>query len=339
MSKLSGPAVAHWYDPANSTYLSIAGSPFANTGNRNFTPSGNNSAGDGDWILVLETNPPPIVVPPIKPAFIQQDYSVPQTPQLAVSLPYPQSQTAGNANILAIGWNDAVANITNVSDSASNIYQVAVPTFRGNGMSQSIYCCLNIKSGTNTVTVKFDQPAVFVDLRVTEYSGLNQTNAFDIGTSGTGNGTTASSGPITNSSANELLFAAGMTATTFGTAGPGFTQRVITSPDGDIIEDQIANTTRSFNGTASLSSGAWLMQIAALKSATPITLPSLRIVRTGTNTFILAWPTNSSTFILQQSSTLLPTSWTASTNPVVRVGAENQATISPVGSQQYFRLK
>jgi hypothetical protein len=331
--------VGHWYDPASGTYLPIAGSPFANSGTRTFTPSGNNSDGGGDWVLVLETNPPPIIVPPIKPAFIQQAYSVPQTPQLVVSVPYPQPQSAGNANILAIGWNDAVASITNVDDSASNNYQIAVPTFRGNGMSQAIYFCPNIKSDSNAVTVKFDQPAIFVDLRITEYTGLSQTNCFDVGTSGTGNGTTASSGLITISATNELLFGAGMTATTFGAPGAGFTQRVITSPDGDIVEDQIANTAGSFNATANLSSGAWLMQIAAFKPATPVTPPSLRIFRTGTNTFILAWPTNSTTFTLQQSPTLIPTSWTASTNTGVIVGAENQAVIFPFGGQQYFRLK
>jgi hypothetical protein len=339
MSKASGPAVGHWYDPASGTYLPIAGSPFANSGTRTFTPSGNNSDGGGDWVLVLETNPPPIIVPPIKPAFIQQAYSVPQTPQLVVSVPYPQPQSAGNANILAIGWNDAVASITNVDDSASNNYQIAVPTFRGNGMSQAIYFCPNIKSDSNAVTVKFDQPAIFVDLRITEYTGLSQTNCFDVGTSGTGNGTTASSGLITISATNELLFGAGMTATTFGAPGAGFTQRVITSPDGDIVEDQIANTAGSFNATANLSSGAWLMQIAAFKPATPVTPPSLRIFRTGTNTFILAWPTNSTTFTLQQSPTLIPTSWTASTNKGVIVDAENQAVIFPFGGQQYFRLK
>jgi hypothetical protein len=338
MSKVSGPAVGHWYDPANGTYLPITGSPFANSGTRTFTPSGNNSDGDGDWILVLETNPPPIVVPPVKPAFIQQAYSVPQTPQLVLSVPYPQSQSAGNANLLAIGWNDAVATITNISDSVSNNYQIAVPTFRGNGMSQAIYYCPNIKSGTNTVTVKFNQPAAFVDLRTTEYSGLSKTNTFDTGTSGTGNGTTASSGVITISATNELLFGAGMTATTFGAPGPGFSQRVITSPDGDIVEDQVVTTAGSFNATASLSSGAWLMQIAAFKSAAPITPQSLRIFRTGTNTCIIAWPTNSATFTLQQSPTLLPANWTSSTNPIFIVGTENQATVSPSAGVQFYRL-
>jgi hypothetical protein len=54
MSKLSGPVTARWFDPANGTYSLISGSPFCNTGTRNFTPSGNNSDGDGDWILLLE---------------------------------------------------------------------------------------------------------------------------------------------------------------------------------------------------------------------------------------------------------------------------------------------
>jgi len=57
MTQLSGPVTARWYDPANGTYSSIAGSPFANTGTRQFMPAGNNSVGDGDWVLVLEMPP------------------------------------------------------------------------------------------------------------------------------------------------------------------------------------------------------------------------------------------------------------------------------------------
>ncbi len=56
MSNLSGAATAWWYDPTNATYTAIPGSPFVNAGTRQFTPPGNNSAGDGDWVLVLEAN-------------------------------------------------------------------------------------------------------------------------------------------------------------------------------------------------------------------------------------------------------------------------------------------
>jgi hypothetical protein len=55
MTKLSSPAHAQWYDPANGTYTTIAGSPFSNTGTRNLTPPAANSAGDKDFVLVLES--------------------------------------------------------------------------------------------------------------------------------------------------------------------------------------------------------------------------------------------------------------------------------------------
>jgi hypothetical protein len=56
MSKVSGLAAAHWYDPRTGDYADVSGSPFANTGTRQFTPPGNNHDGDGDWVLVLEAN-------------------------------------------------------------------------------------------------------------------------------------------------------------------------------------------------------------------------------------------------------------------------------------------
>jgi len=56
LSQLSGSVSARWYDPTNGTYAAIDGSPFANTGSRQFTPPGDNAAGDDDWVLVLEVS-------------------------------------------------------------------------------------------------------------------------------------------------------------------------------------------------------------------------------------------------------------------------------------------
>jgi hypothetical protein len=57
LSKLSGPVTAQWYDPSNGSYLTVPGSPFANSGPQDFTPIGTNAEGDGDWVLVLESDP------------------------------------------------------------------------------------------------------------------------------------------------------------------------------------------------------------------------------------------------------------------------------------------
>ena len=55
MTKLRGPAQARWFDPASGASTSIPGI-LANTGSSQFTPPGANSAGDPDWVLVLNAN-------------------------------------------------------------------------------------------------------------------------------------------------------------------------------------------------------------------------------------------------------------------------------------------
>jgi len=51
MSRLAGPAVARWFDPSNGAYSMIG--TFANTGTQQFTPTGPNQDGDGDWVLTF----------------------------------------------------------------------------------------------------------------------------------------------------------------------------------------------------------------------------------------------------------------------------------------------
>ena len=57
MTRLAGSATARWFDPTAGTYTTISGSPFPNMGSMEFTPYGNNAVGEGDWVLVLETQP------------------------------------------------------------------------------------------------------------------------------------------------------------------------------------------------------------------------------------------------------------------------------------------
>jgi hypothetical protein len=56
MARLRGPASAQWFDPGNGTYRAISASPLPNAGSRKFTPPGTNSAGDSDWVLLLNAS-------------------------------------------------------------------------------------------------------------------------------------------------------------------------------------------------------------------------------------------------------------------------------------------
>ncbi|HJW69519.1 MAG TPA: hypothetical protein VJ829_09185 [Candidatus Binatia bacterium] len=192
--------------------------------------------------------------------------ATPQSPQSTVAAVYADAQQAGDTNIVAVGWNDTTSGITSVTDTAGNVYHPAVATFRGNGLSQAIYYAANVAAspvGGNRVTVTFGQAAAFVDLRVTEYSALSATAPFDTGASASGSGDTASSGALATAGPSELLFAAGTTGTTFTAPGPGYTSRVVTAPDGDLVADAVAQSAGSYGATASLGSGTWLLQLAA----------------------------------------------------------------------------
>lgn len=137
-------------------------------------------------------------------------------------------------------------------------------------MGQAVFYAANIAaSGPNTtqVTVVFDRPAVFVDLRITEYSGLKASAPFAAGVSAKGTGVSAETGMLVTNAPNDLLFAAGMTSGSFTEPGGGFVSRVITSPDGDIVEDAVVVTPGGYQASASLTGGTWLLQLAAFEAA------------------------------------------------------------------------
>lgn len=272
------------------------------------------------------------------PGFVQQNYAAPQSPRASVTVAYPAAQTAGDANILAIGWNDTFASIKSVTDSAGNTYQLAVPTLQTNGLSQAIYYALNVQGRSNVVTVSFNQPAAFADVRITEYSGLSTANAFEAGTSAAGYGSNADSGPVSLSTVNDLVFGAGMTATAFTSSAGEFSLRTITSPDGDIVEDEVAGAAGLYDALATLNDGAWLMQVAAFRPAAPAGAPALSVSLTATNTLLLSWPAAQTGFTLQGNADLGSLNWPAVTGSATVVGDQYQVVVPLLGNQQFFRL-
>ena len=75
----------------------------------------------------------------------------------ATNLAFSAAQTAGNLNVVVVGWNDTQAAVLSVSDTAGNVYTRAIGPTLGSGLSQSIYYAKNIAAataGSNHVTVR-----------------------------------------------------------------------------------------------------------------------------------------------------------------------------------------
>jgi hypothetical protein len=195
--------------------------------------------------------------------FVQVNAATPQSPASSVSVVYTNQQTAGDLNIVVVGWNDSISQVSAVTDSHGNAYWLAIGPTTGTALRQSIYYTKNAITGSNTVTVKFNQAAAYPDIRVLEYAGVS---TLDVTAGASGTSASAGSGSATTSTAQELIFGANTVSTMNAGAASGFVGRIITSPDGDLAEDRIVSSTGTYGATAPLtSSGAWVMQMATFK--------------------------------------------------------------------------
>ena len=212
------------------------------------------------------------------PKYMQGNYTVPQTPQRTVTLPYTDSQISGDLNVVVVGWNDSSAQITSVVDSQGNSYKPAAAPAAGNGLSQSIYYARNIHSAAanaNVVTVTYNSAAAFPDVRILEYNGIDPMNALDGAVSAAGNSSMCTTGALITTNANDLLVGANIVKTSSAGAQSGFTRRILTTPDGDLVQDQALSVTGSYSAHVPLtSSGGWVMQVVAFRGARAAPTPT-----------------------------------------------------------------
>jgi len=232
---------------------------------------------------------------------VQVAAATPQSDSASVTVKYGAAQAAGDLNVVVVGWNDTTAAVTSIADTIGNAYVRAVgPTAYPGQLTQSIYYARNIVAaspGANSVTVKFNVRARYVDLRILEYSGIDTAAPLDAKAAAVGTAALTDSGPLTTTGPNELLVAANIVTGVTQGPGAGFTKRIITTPDGDIAEDQIAATAGTYRGTAPNSPGFWVMQMVAFRSTSvqPPTAPGNLVATAASSTQVdLAWAASSS---------------------------------------------
>ncbi len=206
------------------------------------------------------------------PGFVQAAYNDPSSAD-SVPVDYSGAQTAGNLNVVVVAWNDTTAQVSSVTDTAGNVYQLATrptQTSDDGGLSLSIYYAKNIaSSGANTVTVTFSQAALYPDIRILEYSGIDQVNPVDVVAGQTqSSGATSDSGVVATTNPTDLLVGANIVQTFTAAAGTSFAERVHSEPDGQIAEDRVVTATGLYSASAVLDSpGAWVMQMVAFRAA------------------------------------------------------------------------
>jgi len=277
--------------------------------------------------------------------YVQGNYAAPQAPQTLVSAVYSAGQASGDLNVVVVGWNDSTAVVSAVTDSSGNTYTLAVgPTVQSGYASQCIYYAPHIMSaaaGTNTVTVTFATAATSPDIRIFEYSGADPINPVDATAANSGNSTTSSSGSVNTTNATDLIFGANLVQTQTIGPGGGFTERLLTAPDGDIGEDQMVAAPGSYSASAPVSpSGPWIMQVIAFRtpaisyvqgnSATPQT-PQTTVnvvyaagqIAGDLNVVVVGW--NDSTAVVSGVTDSSGNTYTLAVGPTVQSGFGSQS--------------
>lgn len=224
-----------------------------------------------------------------------------------VTTPYSQAQTAGNLNVVVIGFANSTTTVSSVTDSRGNTYALAIgPTRRTGSATQYIYYAKNIvaaAAGANVVTVVLSSSSVmWPEVGVAEYGGLDTTSPLDVTAGSSGSSNTSSSGNLTTTHANDLIFAANYVENLTTGAGSGYTSRLIYN--GAIMQDRSVTSVGTYSASAPIDvSGWWVMQAVAFK-----------VAGTGGDTQAPTVPSNFTATAVSPSQVNL--SWTASTDNV-----------------------
>src|SRR5256884_4976353 len=240
--------------------------------------------------------------------FVQVNSAVP-TSTATISATYNSAQTAGNMNVVAIGWDSSFITLKTLTDSKGNSYKLAVSYVDSTGITQATYYAPNVvaaAAGANRITATLSASTDWPDLRILEYSGVN---TLDKTASAKGTTTAAGSGSVTTTQANELLFGA---MYTYGpTNGPEsvYTSRFVPG-DSDLAEDEVVFATGLYSAKASMNGQEWVAQLATFYwsggvGTVPLPPTGLTASTVSTSQINLSWTasTGATNYIVLRSTT------------------------------------
>src|SRR5450631_2372705 len=201
---------------------------------------------------------------------------------------FSSATTAGNLIVAYLIWDNT--GTASVSDSLGNTFASAgAPTRWSSGKySAQIFYAISLRSGSDTVTATFATKVVsFGIIYAHEYSGISQTAPLDVSIAAVGTTGSLNSGSATTTNATDLLFGGAVSATVVTNPGTSYTAR--SKAQGNMTEDRVVTAVGSYNATASNSSGAWAIQMAAFRGALSTTPGSLTAAAAGPSSINVSW--------------------------------------------------
>ncbi len=233
----------------------ISGTP-SGAGTSTVTLSATNSGGTGHATLTLTISTVVTV------SSVQVVAAAAPGSASTLSLSFAQNTVAGDLILVAFDY-DTNATPSSVTDSQGNVFTPIGNQLTSPGGARSrVYYAKNIKGGADRVTVNLSANSGWLELYLSEYTGVDQTNPIDAQAGASGGAGAVTSGNGTTSAVGDVIYGY-CVGDWVCTAGSGFATR--SNLNGNLIEDRLAGTAGTYAATGSANNG-WSMQMIALKA-------------------------------------------------------------------------
>jgi RHS repeat-associated protein len=279
--------------------------------------------------------------------FVQGNFSTTATCDgilTTMYIPFPLAQSLGDLNVVVVNWRDTNVLDTQVltDDSGINVYAEPIRSSQSGNGQQRVWIASNIAGGANFMTLSWGNCVTAPEVIIAEYKGVSTGSWLSVqdtsASTNSTNSTTCDSGFKTTTNTNDILIGTNLAGSMTSAAGANYTNRVISTPAGDILQDRIVTSTASYDSPATMSGSAnCIMSMLAIKEATN----QAPVVTAGPNQTITL-PTNTVTLEGVVSDDGLPNntltiSWSKVSGPgTVTFGnssaALTQATFSVAGT-------
>jgi hypothetical protein len=247
--------------------------------------------------LILTLIPCTLVLSGMSQSYVQTATNyIASTNATTIVQAFSGASTTGDLIIVHVDYGTTAVHTASVTDNKGNTYK-KINNITWNGTwSAELWYAYDITGGTITVTANLSGAAGhnYTQIYISEYSAIFTTSdPLDKNATAENNTTGVSSGSVTTTYSNELIYGAGIGSSGALSTGAGFANR--STVDENIIEDKSVVSAGSYSATFSSAGGNWVAQIATFKttmSVLPVDFSSF----TGNcdnNKVVLNWTTSS----------------------------------------------
>jgi hypothetical protein len=186
-----------------------------------------------------------------------------------ISQAFPAASVTGDFIAVIIKWGNQALSVSSISDNKGNVYTPAIGPTNWNGAAkkaQTFYAKNIIGAGSPiniTVTLSGASTSSF-HLYQLEYANVDPTNSVETTCASVGTGLSLSCGPITTTSANDLLLVVGFNDSTVTNAGAGFA--TLSTYHSNVVESLQTAAPGPYTATATNTGiSDWFMHVLAIK--------------------------------------------------------------------------